>query len=135
MERLQFLGIVLFIYGVLSASAITRAARMALTGEHLEPLRHIERLTVTNYLGPALPLVAGLAIVSFSSRYAVAVMIAATLCTVALLVARGLTHARRMSAAGVPPSYLASYRKAYAIRMASLAVCAVALMYPALQGA
>jgi hypothetical protein len=133
METLQVGGVILFIYGVLWASATLRDAKRTLGGEYLQPLRRIERMTVTNALGPLLPVAGGLAIVSVTQNHALAVGVAAILATVTLLALRGVLHARRMRGAGVPDSYAASYTKAHAIRAASLAIVAGTLIQPLLR--
>ncbi len=130
MESLQVAGVIAFIYGILWASATLKDARRTLSGEYLEPLRRIERITVANSLGPVLPLIAGLGIVSFSQHYALGVGVAAILLTVTLFVLKGVVHAKRMRGAGVPRAYRVSYRKAHAIRAMSLALVAAALVQP-----
>lgn len=133
MEGLQVAGITLFIYGILWASSTVQDAKRSLAGEHLEPLRRIERLSVLNGLGPVLPLIASLGAVSFWKHHGVGIAIAAILLTVTLLFVRGLVHAKRMRGAGVPRAYRVSYRKAHAIRAASLALCAATLLQPLLR--
>jgi len=132
MEGLQILGIIAFIYGILWASSTLQDARQALAAEHLAPLRRIERFSVANNFGPVLPLIAGLGVVSIRQQHAVGIAVAATLLTVMLLFLRGIMHAQRMRGAGVPETYLASYRKAHAIRAGGLAICASTLLYPVL---
>jgi hypothetical protein len=130
METLQVAGVIAFIYGILWASSIVRDGKAALGSEYVEPLNRIERATVLNSLGPLLPLFAGLGIVSLWQSYALGVAVAAILFTVALLALRGVLHARRMQDSGVPPAYWTSYRRAHAIRAASLALCAATLLHP-----
>ena len=128
MEGLQFAGVVLFIFGVLTASSMLRDGKRALAREHLAQTQRIERMTVVNALGPLLPLIAALGFVSLWQHHAVGIGVAATLLTTALLALRGVVHARRMRGAGVPEAYSASYRNAHAIRATSLALCALALI-------
>ena len=128
MEGLQFAGVVLFIFGILTASSMLRDGKRALAREHLAQTQRIERMTVVNALGPLLPLIAALGFVSLWQHHAVGIGLAATLLTTALLALRGVVHARRMRGAGVPEAYSASYRNAHAIRATSLALCALALI-------
>ena len=128
MEGLQVAGVVLFIFGILTASSIVQDARRALAREQLATLRNIERMTVLNALGPVLPLIAALGLISLTQRYAVGIVVAATLLTTVLVAVRGVVHARHMRGAGLPDSYSSSYRKAHAIRATSLALCALALI-------
>ena len=128
METLQVAGVVLFIFGILTAAAMLKDGKRALAAEHLERARRIERITVLNALGPVLPLIGALGVVSLSQSYALGIGVAATLLTTALLAIRGVVHARLMRASGLPESYFASYRRAHAIRAASLAICALALI-------
>lgn len=128
MEGLQVAGIVVFIFGILTASSMLQDARRALAEEHLATVRTIERMTVLNALGPLLPLIAALGLVSLTRQYAVGIGIAATLLTAALLAIRGVVHARRMRGAGLPETYFASYRRAHAIRATSVALAALALI-------
>jgi hypothetical protein len=132
MEGLQVFGIILCIYGVLWASSTLDEAKRALDRAHLEGLRRIERITVVNSLGPVLPLIAGLGVVSLWKQDALGIAVTAILLTVTLLFARGLLHAKRMRGAGVPRAYRVSYRKAHAIRAISLAFCAATLVQPLL---
>ena len=129
MEGPQVLGIILFIYGVLTASSMLDDAKRSLAVEHLARLRGIERLTLVNSLGPVLPLLAGLGVVSVWQQQALGIAIAAILLTVVLLFARGLVHAQRMRKLGVPRPYRVSYRKAHAIRAVALAICASTLLW------
>jgi hypothetical protein len=133
MEGLQLLGVIAFIYGILWATSLLKEARAGLPSEHQSLVRHIERGTVVNILGPLLPLVAGLGIVSLWMHEALGVAVAAILLTVLLLVARGLVHSTQMRRAGVPRAYRVSYRRAHAIRAASLAICAAAFVQPLLR--
>ena len=128
MESIQVFAVILFIFGILTASAMLRDAKRSLAGEHLDEARRIERMTVLNALGPLLPLVAALGIVSVTQHDAVGIGVAATLLTTTLLALRGVVHARRMRGAGLPEAYSASYRNAHAIRATSLAICALALI-------
>ena len=128
MEGLQFAGVVLFIFGVLTASSMLREGRRSLAADHLAAALDIERMTVANALGPVLPLIAALGIVSVTQHFAVGIVAAATLLTTALVALRGVLHARRLRGAGLPESYSASYRNAHAIRATSLALCALALI-------
>jgi hypothetical protein len=128
MESLQVASVILFIFGILTASSMLRDGKGALAGEHLAEAQRIERMTVLNALGPLLPLIAALGIVSLWQHHAVGIGVAATLLTTALLALRGVVHARRMRGAGVPETYSASYRNAHAIRATSLALCALALI-------
>ena len=132
MEGLQFAGVFAFIYGVLWASSMLREAKRAVAAEYLEPLRRIERFTVMNGLGPLLPVVAGLGVVSFWQHHAIGVGVAAIALTAILLALRGAIHARRMRGAGVPRAYRRSYRTAHAIRAVGLALCAATLVQPLL---
>src|SRR5687767_5695794 len=135
MEGPQILGIILFIYGVLSASSMLEEAKRSLASEHIARLRGIERVTIVNSLGPVLPLLAGLGVVSVWHWQATGIAVAAILLTVTLLFVRGLVHAQRMRKAGVPRPYRVSYRKAHAIRAVGLAICASTLAYPVLRQA
>ena len=128
MESLQVAGVILFIFGILSASSIVQDARRALAEEHLATLRNIERMTVLNALGPMLPLIAALGLISVTQQHGVGIVVAATLLTTVLVAFRGVVHARHMRGAGLPESYSSSYRKAHAIRATSLALCALALI-------
>ena len=128
METLQVAAVILFIFGILTASSMLRDGRRALAHEHLAQAQRIERMTVLNALGPLLPLVAALGLVSVTQHNAVGIGVAATLLTTTLLALRGVLHARRMRGAGLPEAYSASYRNAHAIRATSLAVCALALI-------
>jgi hypothetical protein len=128
MEGLQVASVILFIFGILTASSMLREGKRALAGEHLAEAQRIERMTVLNALGPLLPLIAALGIVSLWQHHTVGIGVAATLLTTALLALRGLLHARRMRGAGVPEAYSASYRNAHAIRATCLALCALALI-------
>jgi len=132
METLQVAGVIAFIYGILWASATVKDAKASLAAEHAELLRRIERATVLNSLGPLMPLVAGIALVSFWQHGALGIAVAAIFFTVVLLALRGIVHAERMRGVGVPSSYQASYRKAHAIRAVSLALCSAALFHPLL---
>ena len=132
METLQVAGVIAFIYGILWASATLKDAKAALGAEHGEPVRRIERATILNSLGPLLPLMAGIAVVSLWQHYMLGIAVAAIFFTVVLLALRGVVHAERMRGAGIPASYQASYRKAHAIRAVSLALCAAALFHPLL---
>lgn len=132
MEGLQVAGVIAFIYGVLWASATLRDAKRDLAGECLERLRAIERFTVLNGLGPLVPIVLGLGVVSFWQHHALGVGMGAIVLTILLLAMRGLVHARRMRGLGVPRAYRRSYRKAHAIRAASLAIAAATLVQPLL---
>jgi hypothetical protein len=128
METLQVAGVVLFIFGILTASSMLRDGKRALAGEHLAAARRIERTTALNTLGPVLPLVAALGLVSVTQQDAVGIGVAATLLSTSLLALRGVVHARRLRGAGVPEAYSSSYRNAHAIRATSLALCALALI-------
>jgi hypothetical protein len=128
MEGLQVAAVILFIFGVLTASSMVRDGRRALARQHLAEAQRIERMTILNALGPLLPLIGALGLVSLRQHHAVGIGVAATLLTTALLVLRGVLHARRMRGAGVPDAYSASYRNAHAIRATSLALCALALI-------
>jgi|SRR5688572_2341032 len=128
MESLQVAGVILFIFGILTASSMLRDGKRALAGEHLAQAQRIERMTILNALGPLLPLIGALGLVSLSQHHAVGIGVAATLLTTALLALRGVVHARRMRGAGLPETYFASYRNAHAIRATSLALCALALI-------
>ena len=132
METLQVAGVIACIYGILWASATLKEAKAALAGEHAEPLRRIEGATVLNSLGPLLPLMAGLAVVSLWQHDTLGIAIGAIFFTVVLTALRGVLHAERMRGAGVPAAYQASYRKAHAIRAVSLALCAATLVQPLL---
>jgi hypothetical protein len=132
MESLQVAGVVAFIYGILWASATLRDAKAAVGVEYAESLRGIERATVLNSLGPLLPVLAALGLVGTGLSQALGVAVAAILVTVFLLALRGVLLAERMRGAGVPAAYQASYRKAHAIRAASLALCAATLLHPLL---
>jgi len=128
MEGPQVLGVILFIFGILTASAMLKDGKRALAAEQLARARDIERMTILNALGPVLPLIGALGIVSLTQRHALGIVVAATLLTTTLLAIRGIAHARLMRASGLPEDYFSSYRKAHAIRAASLAVCALALI-------
>ena len=128
MEGPQVAAVVLFIFGILTASSMLQDGKRALAAEHLATLRHIERMTILNALGPVLPLIAALGLISVTQRYAVGIVVAATLLTTVLVALRGVMHARHMRGAGLPESYSSSYRKAHAIRATSLALCALALI-------
>jgi len=128
MESLQVLGVILFIFGILTASSMLREGKRALAESHLAQAQRIERMTIVNALGPVLPLIAALGILSVTQRYALGIGIAATLLTTALVALRGVVHARRMRGAGLPEAYFSSYRNAHAIRATSLAICALALI-------
>jgi len=128
MESLQVASVILFIFGILTASSMVRDGRRTLAQQHLAEAQRIERITVLNALGPLLPLIAALGLISLQQRHAVGIGVAATLLTTALLALRGVVHARRMRGAGVPEAYSASYRNAQAIRATSLAICALALI-------
>jgi len=132
METLQVAGVIACIYGILWARATLTEGKAALAAEHAEPLRRIERPTVVNSLGPVLPLMGGLALVSVGQHNALGIAVAAIFFTVVLLALRGIVHAERMRGVGVPEAYQASYRKAHAIRAASLALCAATLVQPLL---
>src|SRR5688572_13719071 len=134
-DTFRFLGIVCFAYGVLWHSAILKEARADLSPDHLGPLQDIHRLTIVRDFGPILPLMLGIALQGAMPKHSAAILVAAVCATVALLVFRGWLRARSMRGAGLPPTYLSSYRKAYAIQIASLSACAIAFMYPALQQA
>ena len=129
MEGLQILGLVAFIYGVLWASSMLQEAKRSLDAELHGRLRAIERLTIGNSLGPVLPLVTGIGVVSLWQQHALGIASAAILLTVVLLFARGLVHAQRMRRLGVPRPYRVSYRKAHAIRAVALAICASTLLW------
>lgn len=131
MEGLQVVGVIAFIYGILWASSMQKDAKRALTGEYVERLRNIERVTVLNSAGPLLPLLFGLGLVSYGQT-SLGVGIVAILLTVTLLALKGVLHAKRMRGVGVPREYRVSYRKAHAIRAASLALCAATLVHPLL---
>ena len=131
MESLQVLAVILFIFGILTASSMLREGKRALAEDHLARAQRIERMTIVNVLGPVLPLVAALGILSVTQRYALGIGIAATLLTTALLALRGVVHARRMRGAGLPEAYFSSYRNAHAIRATSLGLCAAALILAA----
>jgi hypothetical protein len=60
MEGLQVAGVVLFIFGILTASSMLQDGKRALAAEDLATVRRIERMTVLNALGPMLPLIAAL---------------------------------------------------------------------------
>jgi hypothetical protein len=132
MEGLQFIGVFAFIYGVLWASSMLRHARSAIAAEYHETLRRIERFTVMNGLGPLIPVVVGLGVVSFWGQHALVVAVAAITLTALLLALRGAVHARRMRGVGVPRAYRRSYRAAHAIRAVGLALCAATLVHPLL---
>jgi len=128
MESLQVFAVMLFIFGILTASSMLREGRRSLAEDHLARAQRIERMTVVNALGPVVPLIAALGILSVTQRYALGIGIAATLLTTALVALRGVVHARRMRGAGLPEAYFSSYRNAHAIRATSLALCAAALI-------
>jgi len=128
MESLQVFAVMLFIFGILTASSMLREGRRSLAEDHLAQAQRIERMTVVNALGPVVPLIAALGILSVTQRYALGIGIAATLLTTALVALRGVVHARRMRGAGLPEAYFSSYRNAHAIRATSLALCAAALI-------
>jgi hypothetical protein len=130
METLQVAGTIAFIYGALWASSTLKDARRALENRYLEPLRGIERLSILNALGPVLPLIVALGIVSFWQHFATGIAAAAILLTVTLSVMRGEAHGRKMRGAGVPEAYVASYRRAHVIRAVALAFCAATLLKP-----
>ena len=133
MEGLQLAGVIAFIYGVLWAHSTLKEARASLDAELHGLVRDIERNTVINSLGPVLPLIVGLGVVSFWQQQALGIALAAILLTVLLLFVRGLVHAKHMRGLGVPRAYRASYRKAHAIRAVSLALCAAAFLQPLLR--
>ena len=128
MESLQVAAVILFIFGILTASSMLREGRRSLAEDHLAQAQRIERMTIVNALGPVVPLIAALGILSVTQRYALGIGIAATLLTTALVALRGVVHARRMRGAGLPEAYFSSYRNAHAIRATSLALCAAALI-------
>jgi len=132
MEGFQFLGVFAFIYGILWATSVTRDAKRALDAEHLARVRPIERPTVLNSAGPLVPLIAGLGVATWWPATGMGIGVAAIVTTVALLALRGVLHARRMEDSGIPPAYWTTYRKAHAIRAASLALCAATLLHPLL---
>ena len=128
MEGLQVFAVIVFIFGTLTASSMLQDGKRALAAEDLATLRRIERMTVLNALGPVLPLIAALGLISVTQRYGVGIVVAATLLTTVLVAVRGVVHARHMRGARLPESYSSSYWKAHAIRATSLALCALALI-------
>jgi hypothetical protein len=128
MESLQVAAVIVFIFATLTASSMLQDGKRALAAQDLATLRRIERMTVLNALGPVLPLIAALGLISVTQRYGVGIVVAATLLTTVLVAVRGVVHARHMRGAGLPESYSSSYRKAHAIRVTSLALCALALI-------
>ena len=132
-DTFKFLGIVCFAYGVLWHSAILKEARGGLSPDQLIPLQDIHRLTIVRDFGPILPLMLGIVLQGAMPQHSASILVGAVCATVALLVFRGWVRARSLRGAGLPSTYLSSYRKAYAIKIASLSACAIAFMYPALQ--
>ena len=128
MEGLQFLGIFACLYGILWAKSVTRDAKSSLATQDLERIRPIERPTILNSVGPLVPLVAGLGIVTSWPGTGLGIVVAAILLTVGSLALKGVVHAKRMRGAGVPEAYGASYLKAHAIRAVSLALVAATLI-------
>ena len=128
METLQVAGVILFIFGILTASSMLREGKHGLPEEHLAEAQRIERMTIVNALGPLLPLIAALGFVSAWQNHAAGIGVSATLLTTTMLALRGVVHARRMRGAGVPEAYSLSYRNAHAIRATALAICALALI-------
>ena len=48
METLQVAGVILFIFGILTASSMLREGKRGLPEEHLAEAQRIERMTIVN---------------------------------------------------------------------------------------
>jgi hypothetical protein len=129
-QHLKLLGVVLFGIAIFWNLRIMHNARSRLTGDQLVSLQRASNPKAWTLLSGTLPLFVAYWLLETFPNQAVALFAIAIVLTFIALVGTGAYFIRKSRQSGMPPEFVAAYRKAHIIMSVGFLVVIAALAYP-----